>query len=501
MNYITLSNSYVTPSLFNTPPLPAINQFSRKTLFNLTFLNTILFLFLCSLNSFAQIPEWLWANQGSGTSFDYPTAVTVDANRNLYLTGWFTSDSVNFGSVTLLNKGKDETADIFVVKYDAEGILLWAFNFGGSGDDKSTSLKANIKGDVFLIGSFSSETLTLGSTTLVNAGGSDAFIARINQEGNIAWAKSAGSTADDFGNSITCDATDFIYLTGMFESSSITLGSTTLTNTGNNDIYLACYNQAGKALWAKNIGGENDDSGSIVTNDAEGNVYLTGKFSSAEVKLENTLLANGSKDGSSGDIFLAKYNSSGKLLWGKSLGGSYADEGYSITADASGNVYMSGWFKSDTVVFGCDTLMECTILTRASGVEYGDIFIAKYDTDGNPLWAQRAGGMAKDYGFGIATDPSGSIYLSGVFDSNFTSLGDVGLKNAGGTDIFIAKYNTTGNLLWAKSIYGSAMSRCITADLNGDIYISGVFHSPQMRFGSTRLNSAGLGDVFVAKLK
>ncbi len=447
------------------------------------------------------MPEWVWANHASGTSVDYPTAVSVDADRNLYLTGWFTSDTVSFGSTTLFNKGKEGTSDIFIVKYDAEGILLWAKNFGSEGDDKSTSLKTNTKGDFFLTGSFNSATLTLGNFTLINEGGSDIFITCINPSGSVVWAKRAGGNANDYGNSITCDGKDYLYVTGMFESAVITFGSTRLTNTGSHDIYLTCFSQTGKVLWAKNIGGKNDDSGSIVTTDAQGNVYLTGKFSSAEVTLENIRLTNATNAGTDGDIFIAKYNSTGKLLWGKSLGGSYSDEGYSITADAEGSVYMSGWFRSDTVIFGCDTLKECTILTRAQGVNYGDIFIAKYDTDGNPLWAKRAGGMAKDYGFGIATDPAGNIYLSGVFDSNFTSIGSVGLVNAGGSDIFIAKYTSTGNLMWAKSIYGSAMSRCITADLNGDIYIAGVFDSPQMRFGNTRLDNAGKGDVFVAKLK
>ena len=198
---------------------------------------------------------------------------------------------------------------------------------------------------------------------------------------------------------------------------------------------------------------------------------------------------------------MEKYNVSGKLIWVKSLGGSYYDEVYSITTDTKSNVYLTGWFKSDTIVFGCDTLMECTILTRAHGVEYGDVFIAKYDTYGEPVWAKRAGGMAKDYGFGITTNAAGDVYLTGIFESNYSATGQMKLTNARGNDIFISKYNPDGKVLWAKSIYGSAMARCITTDVNGDVYFAGVFHALEMRFDDTLLKNAGQGDIFVAKLK
>ena len=129
------------------------------------------------------------------------------------------------------------------------------------------------------------------------------------------------------------------------------------------------------------------------------------------------------------------------------------------------------------------------------------MFIAKYDTYGNPVWAKRAGGMAKDYGFGITTDAAGDVYLTGVFESKYISFGQVKLKNATSNDIFISKYSPEGKVVWAKSIYGFAMSRCITTDLYGDVYIAGVYHSPEMRFTGTLLKNNGDGDFFVAKLK
>lgn len=450
---------------------------------------------------YAQTPEWSWANCGGGTSLDYGTSISLDSNRNLFLTGWFSSSTITFGSTVLTNTGMEGTSDIFIAKYDPKGILLWVESFGGKGEDRSISIKTNSNGDFFLTGWFKSPVLNFSNNTLTNKGGSDIFIACFSREGKMLWAKSAGGNADDEGNSISCNKEGDLFVTGMYESSFIMFDGISLPNKGQHDIYLASYNIEGNILWAKDIGGKDDDTGSTITNDGDGNIYLTGKFNSSEVDLSGTILKNAGKNGNYGDIFMAKYNPSGKLLWGKSLGGSYYDEGYSIASDMLGNVYLTGWFKSDTIIFGCDTLMECTILTRAHGVDYGDIFIAKYDTYGNPVWAQRAGGMAKDYGFGITTDAIGDVYLTGVFESNFISFGQVKLKNATSNDIFISKYSPEGKVIWAKSIYGSAMSRSITTDLYGDVYLAGVFDSPEMKFGSTLLTNAGKGDIFVAKLK
>ncbi len=463
--------------------------------------NTLLLIMLCTMSAFGQVPEWAWANGGGGSSLDYGTSISVDANRNLYLTGWFNSSTISFGSSVLTNNGIEGTSDFFIAKYNATGVLLWVKNFGGTGDDRSISIKTNSKGVFVLTGWFKSPSLTLGSTTLKNAGGSDILIALFDEEGTVMWAKSVGGIADDEGNSISCDIKDNVYVTGMYESVAISFGNSTLTSMGNHDIFLVGYDQSGQLLWAKNIGGKNDDNGSTVTNDGDGNIYLSGKFRSATVSLGEKSLTNAGKDGNYGDIFMAKYNPSGKLIWTKSLGGSYYDEVYSITADMQNNVYLTGWFKSDTIVFGCDTLMECTILTRAHGVEYGDVFIAKYDTYGEPVWAKRAGGIAKDYGFGIATNAIGDVFLTGIFESNFSSSGQAKLKNATSNDIFISKYNAEGKVLWAKSIYGSAMARCITTDSYGDVYLAGVFDGLEMRFSETLLKNAGQGDIFVAKLK
>ena len=126
-----------------------------------------------SVSLFAQTTEWAWANTGGGSSLDYGTSISVDAERNLYLTGWFNSDTISFCSIVLTNNGKKGTSDLFIAKYDPLGTFLWVKKFGGSGEDKGTSIKTGSNGDFVLTGWFKSPSLIMGETTLKNAGGSE----------------------------------------------------------------------------------------------------------------------------------------------------------------------------------------------------------------------------------------------------------------------------------------------------------------------------------------
>ena len=195
------------------------------------------------------------------------------------------------------------------------------------------------------------------------------------QAPNCLWAKSAGGTDVDYGRSVTTDASGNVYVMGYFYSPTITFGTTTLTNagtTGYSDMFIAKYDAAGNVLWAKSAVGIDSDRGYSVTTDASGNVYVTGSFDSPTITFGTTTLTNAGTTGYS-DMFIAKYDAAGNVLWAKSEGSTSYDEGYSVATDASGNVYVMGYFYSPTITFGTTTL------TNAGSV---DMFIAKYDGTG-----------------------------------------------------------------------------------------------------------------------
>ena len=243
----------------------------------------------CLLPNFGIAQNWLWAKSGFNTGYSEGLNCATDPLGNVYITGFFTPSSITFGSFTLSSSGGNA---IYLVKYDASGNVLWAKSAGGVIADGGTSVATDRWGNVYLTGYFRSPTITFGAYTLTNAGGADIFIAKYDSSGNALWAKSSGgSSADgtgDFqGSTISTDASGNAFITGYFNSVTISFGVNTLTNTGGRDVYIAKYDSSGNAVWAKTATGTADDQGMSVSADMAGNVYLISRLRFANYHLRN----------------------------------------------------------------------------------------------------------------------------------------------------------------------------------------------------------------------
>ena len=404
--------------------------------------------------AFAQAPSFLWAKSAGGIDYDRGQSIAVDASGNSYVTGYFNSSSITFGSTTLTNAGSG-SSDMYVVKYDGSGNVLWAKNAGGTDYDAGYSIAVDSSGNSYVTGYFNSSSITFGSTTLTNNGGYDMCVVKYDGSGNVVWAKNAGGISSDFGYSIAVDVSGNSYVTGSFSSASITFGSTTLMNasSGSNDIYVVKYDGSGNVVWAKRAGGTGNDIGYSFAVDASGNSYATGVFKSSSITFGSTTLTNASSG--SNDIYVVKYDGSGNVVWAKSAGGTGYDFGSSITVDASGNSYATGYFASSSITFGSTTL------TR-SGVY--DMYVVKYDGNGNVLWATSAVGVSSS----IAVDVSGNSYATGYFNSSRITFGSTTLMNNGNSDMFVAKI---GNVI--------QYTITATAGTNGSITPSGTVNVNQ----------------------
>jgi hypothetical protein len=132
--------------------------------------------FSLSFNINAQNPAWIWAKRAGGTNFDYGYSVCNDASGNVFVTGTFSSQNITFGSYTLTKTGAGYSTDIFLVKYDSQGNVLWAKSAGGTSDDSGESVCVDTNGNVFVTGYFKSSTITFGSYILSNAGNADVLL-------------------------------------------------------------------------------------------------------------------------------------------------------------------------------------------------------------------------------------------------------------------------------------------------------------------------------------
>lgn len=453
-----------------------------------TLITTAWFALLC-LSLQAQSTLWKWAKSAGGTDGDIGYEVCADDSGNVLATGVFRGPTITFGTTTLTNGGD---GDIFIAKYDVLGNVLWAKQAQGNSGEEPYGITTDSSGNIFITGTFESDTLTFDSIKLFNTSYYDLFIVKYDPLGNVLWAKSAGCNSSVIGCSIVADTVGNTYLTGNFSCATLVFDSTTISGTAGSDFFVAKFDPLGNVVWAKSEGGSGNEAVHTILTDAGGNLYLSGYFNSPLLTLGTTTLASAG----STDIFVVKYDISGNVIWAKSVAGTFQEGVLDICTDISGNVYVTGGYSNMPVNFGATTI------TRTG--DY-DVFILKYDAAGNELWAKSEGGMDWDEGRCISTDPLGNLYVAGNFNSASLTIGASVLPNAGLNDIFIAKYDASGNLLLSKSVGG--IYEDIVSDMyintTGDVFLTGGFSSPSITFGSTLLsnvNNFGFLDFFVAKL-
>jgi len=439
------------------------------------------------VEGFGQVLNCVWAKNANGLADDLGYYVATDINNNVYIVGCFMSSSIIFGSYTFTNNG---SYDLFLVKYDAFGNVLWATSAGGGGIDRALSVATDSIGNVFVTGYTQSGSITFGSNTLTNI---NMFVVKFDGTGNALWAR--GDDLGGIGQSVTTDDEGNVYVTGYFMGSTITFGSTTLFNIGGNyTIFTVKYDGLGNALWAKSAGGIMPDYANSIVTDNNENVYITGGFRDTSIVFGTDTLINA---GLYNDVFITKYDSGGNVIWAKRAGGLSDDTGYSLIIDSIGNIYLVGTFNN-TIAF------DSTILNSHGGT---DIFIAKYNCAGNVIWAKSAGGNNYEFDPKIDKDNLGNIYITGTFSSSSIVFGSFTLINAGLDNTFFVKYDSIGNVLWAKSFGGSSVDwgRGIATDAIGNVYLTGSFGSTSISFDSFNISNTcpwcnpKTLDIFIAK--
>lgn len=241
--------------------------------------------------------------------------------------------------------------------------------------------------------------------------------------------------------------------------------------------------------WAVGEGGILEDKALGITTDDLGNVYVTGFFKSTAAFGSTTFTSAGVAD-----IFLAKYDSAGNLLWAKQFGGPSNDIGYDVATDASGNCYLTGSFRQ-TATFG-------SIILQSTGSDGNyDAFLLKTDTQGNVLWAKKGGGADWDEARGLALTGN-QIYITGLFTGPAT-FGSFTVEDNGGQDVYVACYTTDGNINWVSTGGGpnSDLGLGLASDAQGNAFITGYFQG-QATFGNEVISNASsiYLDAFTVKI-
>ncbi len=297
-----------------------------------------------------------WANRIGETPIytDAGTAVTVDTNGNILVTGQFTGN-VDFdpgAGVTQLSSSGG-TWDVFVLKLNASGGFVWARSVGAGSDDVGAGIATDSNGNVYTTGRFvNTVDFDPGPGTFnLNSGGAyGSFVLKLDASGTFGWA--AGLTGNSTGHAVAVDAAQNVYVTGELPGASDFdpgAGALTLSSAGDHDIYVWKLTQSGGLGWARLIGSSGRDHGNGIAVDANGAVIVAGRFEQTVDFDPGAGVANLSSAGNS-DGFIAKLNSLGNYVWAQRIGGTASDVVYGLALDQSGRPSIAGAF-SGTVDF------------------------------------------------------------------------------------------------------------------------------------------------------
>lgn len=304
----------------------------------------------------------------------------------------------------------------------------------------------------------------------------------------IEWLDGYGNSVNEISNNVAQDNSGNIYVTGSFNSPTLTIGATTLTNTGGMDAFIAKYDATGSPVWAvSSLGFNGDEFGKDITVDEYGNVYVIGSFKGGDISFDDGTTYLSNSGGS--DFFVVKFNNSGIHQWSftNSGGGGKDEFGNGIDCNSSA-LYITGSFISPELE------IDGAMLTNTGMF---DIFWGKFDFDGTMSTLENPSGSSNDYGEDIAVNESGNAYITGYFESPTLNFPGLTLTNSGMSDIYVARVSTT--VIWANNPKGDLDDKAwgVEVDEEDNVYITGEFESSVLEFdGLINLYNPNLWDAF-----
>ena len=367
---------------------------------------------------------------------------------------------------------------VLAINANAQPPLQWAKNIGGSrGDD----IVVDAAGSVYTTGYFSGvRDFDPGPSTFYmtadGCGADDAFVSKLDVNGNFVWAKRLGESSTNYGNALAVDANGNIYTVGSFAGTvdfDPGVAVYDLTSAGQSDIFISKLDATGNFVWAQKIGSNTAQVANSIIVDASGNIIVAGNFVGA-VDFDPGPLTFTLNGGGNNDCFIFKMDAGGNFIWAKQVVGNYS-QGDAISTDALGNLYVCGNYNSTADL---DPGSGANNVTATGGS--ADVFLIKLDAAGNFVWGKSFGGIGTDVAESIKADAAGNVYVTGNFP--FTVDFDPGpttfnISVAGSTDVYLLKLDINGNFLWAKTFAGvdAEAGRDVIVDATGNVYVTGLF--------------------------
>lgn len=470
-------------------------------------------------------PVLSYSTYVGGSALQFGSAIAVDASGNAYVTG--TTESADFPTMNPIQAkcGGALCGNAFIAKLNAAGnALVYSTYLGGSGGDRAYGIAVDSSGNAYVMGGTDSTDFpTMNPFQAKNAGGSDAFVTKLNATGSgLVYSTYLGGSGNESQpgfiatalinqGGIAVDSSGSAYVAGYTDSTDFpTANPFHAANAGGFDGFVVKFNPAGNGLvYSTYLGGSSNDSIGGIAVDSAGNAYVAGSTSSTNFPTAAPF--QGTNKGTSSTAFVTKFDAAGSaLVYSTYLGGSCTDLGGPIAVDSSGNAYLTG--RTCSTDFPTVNPFQAAYPSSSTSVA----FVTKLNAAGSALAFSTylGGNFDEGQGNGITVDSSGSAYVGGqTLSSGFPTLNPIqGAVDIGGCCVgFVTEFNATGNGLVNSTFVGGSninttWAAGIAVDASGNAYVTGGTTAndfPTLNaFQSTCVNAGVTCDtnVFVSKI-
>lgn len=448
------------------------------------------------------VSNLLWGCYQGASGTDVAMAIDLDAQNNLYITG-YTNSSSNLASSGAFQSTIGGSLDIYLAKFNAQGQRIWTTYLGGPDVDLAYVIAVQPDGTTYISGGTSSTVSLVTANvhqTVYGGGINDIFIAAFDANGQRQWCTYYGGSAHDIAQAIACDKSGNVLVSGHTESTNniASAGAYKTVYNFNYDVCLAKFSATGQRIWGTYYGDSGIDETYAMCTDAQRNVYITGGTTS--ITDIATASAHQQFNGGSNDAFIAKFDSTGvNLIWGSFYGGLMNDFGTAIECDGT-RVFLGGNTGSANNIASPGAQQSTPGSTD-------DTFIAAFTVSGNRLWATYHGGEDSDYINDFELDNKSQVLIAGSTISTL-NIGTVGayqpsLATIGVYDAYLARYSPSGTkqLCTYYGGEGNDQARGVALDQLGRVYLVGESTSTAgiATAGAFQTLNGGGVDAFVAK--
>lgn len=434
------------------------------------FVNILLFIIaVCVSVSAVQLS---WSKQIGSTGYDSGNGVTFDSNGNIYV-ATYAGGSIDGQSHT----GSTGVYNIALLKYSSAGSLEWTrVSASKNGGDAAFAVTYDSLSDEIVVTGYTAGNLD----GQIAVGPVDIFVMKYLPNGDKVWTTLLGQadklTANPsaVGYAIALDSDQNIVMTGAV------MGKFTgQTNYGYQDIVTAKFSKDGSFIWVAQTGSYSQDCGRGISTDSVGNVYMVGYAS-------GTINGQSLSPSAYSEILLQKFSPLGKVLWTR------------LSGPASTSIYQTNWGYAIAMDATTNApIITGMVTTSITGSLTNELVLRKYDTDGTSLWAVQTESYDKCdlVPLGMTSDKEGNLYITGSANGGFN-----GQASLGGLDYFVAKYSSTGELLWSQQGGTSGVDQGLAIAVD---YASGTVAATGFTAGafngSTNAGKSASTDIFTVQ--